>query len=207
VVTAWLTQVVPDLRHPAVRHDLRDITAVHRRVMSLFPHDLGPQPRQQAGVLFRIDHGPTGPTLLVQSTVPPEPARLPTRYGTTAIRDLTPLVDALHSGMTVHYRIAANAAKRAWKGDHAGKIVALSGREAEQWWHRKADAHGLRLQLIHAEPQPAARGRATPLRHAISRFDGRATIDDPDKVRAALLSGIGRGRSFGCGLLSLAPAR
>jgi len=36
------------------------------------------------------------------------------------------------------------------------------------------------------------------------RFDGEAVISDVDAVRHAVLNGIGRGKSYGCGLLSLA---
>ncbi|MFI7077124.1 type I-E CRISPR-associated protein Cas6/Cse3/CasE [Micromonospora sp. NPDC049903] len=206
-MTAWLTRIAPDLRHPVARRDLRDITAVHRRVMSLVPDDLGEQPRHRAGVLFRLDHTTLGPVLLIQTALPPDPSRLPEGYGTVATRDITPLIKALTTGMTVHYRIAANASKRAWNGDNAGKIVALSGQHAEQWWQRKADASGLDLRHLRAQPQPAARGRATPVRHAITLFEGQAVIADAEQARAALLAGIGRGRSFGCGLLSLAPTR
>jgi CRISPR system Cascade subunit CasE len=38
-------------------------------------------------------------------------------------------------------------------------------------------------------------------------FDGLAVITDPEHVRAAVCEGIGRGKSYGCGLLSLAPVR
>ncbi|WP_018830285.1 type I-E CRISPR-associated protein Cas6/Cse3/CasE [Salinispora tropica] len=206
-MTAWLTRIALDLRHQAARQDLRDITAVHRRVMSLVPDGLGEQPRHHAGVLFRFDHTTAGPVLLVQTALPPDPTRLPDGYGTIDTRDVTPLLKALTNGMVVHYRIAANASKRAWKGDSAGKIVALSGQQAEQWWQRKAEHTGLNLRYLHAQPQPAARGRAIPVRHAITLFEGQAVIADADQVRAAVLVGIGRGRSFGCGLLSLAPMR
>ncbi|RKN32437.1 type I-E CRISPR-associated protein Cas6/Cse3/CasE [Micromonospora musae] len=175
--------------------------------MSLVPDGLGGQPRHHAGVLFRLDHTTAGPVLLIQTTLPPDPARLPDGYGTIDTRDVSPLLKALPTGMAVHYRIAANASRRAWKGDSAGKIVALSGQQAEQWWQRKADAHGLDLRRLRAQPQPAARGRAVPVRHAITLFEGQAVIADADQVRTAVPSGIGRGRSFGCGLLSLAPTQ
>jgi CRISPR system Cascade subunit CasE len=206
-VTAWLTRIAPNLRHPAARRDLSDVTAMHRRVMSLVPDGLGDQARQRAGVLFRIDHTTTGPVLLIQTALPPDPSRLPSGYGTIATRDISPLLKALTTGMAVHYRIAANASKKAWKGDNAGKIVALSGLQAEQWWERKAEVNGLQLRHLRTQPQPAARGRAVPVFHAITLFEGQAVITDVDQVRAAVLSGIGRGRSYGCGLLSLAPAR
>lgn len=206
-MTVWLTRIALNLRNQSVRQDLRDAAALHRRVMSLMPDAIGPDPRRQAGLLFRLDQTQTGPALLVQSGPQPDPIRLPDGYGTVETRDLTPLIDVLRPGMAVHYRIAANASKRVSTGDDAGKVVALSGAAAEQWWHRQAELHGLGLLAMHADPQPTARGRSKPIRHAITRFDGRAVVRDVDQVREAVLSGIGRGKSFGCGLLSLAPAR
>jgi CRISPR system Cascade subunit CasE len=42
--------------------------------------------------------------------------------------------------------------------------------------------------------------------HKGTRLDGTATIRDADSPRLAVLNGIGRSKSCGCGLLSLAPA-
>ncbi|GLZ28141.1 type I-E CRISPR-associated protein Cas6/Cse3/CasE [Lentzea sp. NBRC 105346] len=42
--------------------------------------------------------------------------------------------------------------------------------------------------------------------HAIT-FEGRLTITDPDKLRTAMLTGIGPTKAYGCGLLTLAPLR
>ncbi|MFD6434343.1 type I-E CRISPR-associated protein Cas6/Cse3/CasE [Streptomyces venezuelae] len=42
--------------------------------------------------------------------------------------------------------------------------------------------------------------------HHRVRFDGTATIVAPDLLRTALQKGIGRGKAYGCGLLSIAPA-
>lgn len=206
-MSAWLTRVTLNIRHPAVRHDLTDAVGMHKRVMALLPDELGENPRYQAGVLYRVDAAAEEVTLLVQSTIPTDPTRLPDGYGVTATRDITALLDKLHNGMTVHYRIAANPTKRAWKGENAKKIVVLSGAEADAWWQRKAAAHGLALQSLNTQPQPTARTAASKMRHGIARFDGRATIADVDQTRQAVLGGIGRGRSYGCGLLSLAPAR
>jgi CRISPR system Cascade subunit CasE len=36
-------------------------------------------------------------------------------------------------------------------------------------------------------------------------FDGIAVIKDAELVRAAVQTGIGRGKAYGCGLLSIAP--
>jgi CRISPR system Cascade subunit CasE len=209
-VNLWLARITLDTRHRAVRHDLRDTVAMHRRLMSLFHDDLGEQPRAQAAALYRLEDTPTGPAVLVQSTRRPAPDKLPTGYGHFDLRELTPLLDALKPGTLVHYRIAANPTKRAWKGDRAGKIVALAGADADAWWNRQAPQHGLDLLSLVSSPQPTAHGERNGERsnakvtHVVTRFDGRAVVSDVDQVRAAVTAGIGRGKSFGCGLLSLA---
>ena len=94
-------------------------------------------------------------------------------------------------------------------------VVALSGAAAEEWWLRQAEAAGLKPLGIHSQPLDAVRGRRGTqgdaaeqhVRHARIRFDGAATIIDPDLLRTKITEGIGRGKSYGCGLLSIAPAR
>ncbi|MFI7536506.1 type I-E CRISPR-associated protein Cas6/Cse3/CasE [Streptosporangium sp. NPDC049376] len=39
------------------------------------------------------------------------------------------------------------------------------------------------------------------------RYDGHLVVTDLDAFTAALVNGVGRAKAYGCGLLSLAPAR
>jgi CRISPR system Cascade subunit CasE len=215
-MSLWLARIPLDLRSRPVRNDLADAAAMHRRVMSVLPDGLGPQARQIANVLYRLDHTADGPVLLVQSGYDPDPLRLPAGYVRAAggepagVRKLEPLLNSLQAGCGVHYRLAANASKRRNNNDDRsvrGPVVALDGRAAEEWWERKADRHGMRLLSLRADAQPSARGGLSRMRHAITRFDGQAVVEDPDKLRAAVAAGIGRGKAYGCGLLSLAPIR
>lgn len=204
----WLTRVLPDPRDRAARRDLTDAARLHRRVMMLVPDGLGPQARHTAGVLFRVEETRTGVQVLVQTDAEPEPSRLPYAYGQTAVRRLDPLLDALEKGTVVRYRLAANASKRLGRNsEHAGKVIALRGSAAEQWWADRAASHGLAIQSLTAVRGTDAIGRrenGQPIRHAITRFDGLAVVTDPEAVRTAVHDGIGRGKSYGCGLLSLA---
>lgn len=119
----------------------------------------------------------------------------------------------LRPGLPVHYRIAANPSKRLAKADaqhKAKQVVALSGTAADEWWSRKATEHGLALSSLLATPMPSASGKVGQghsVRHSLTRFDGLAVITDAERLRAAVLEGIGRGKSHGCGLLSLAFVR
>ncbi|MFF4041158.1 type I-E CRISPR-associated protein Cas6/Cse3/CasE [Streptomyces sp. NPDC001816] len=229
-MTATLTRIRLNRRSKTVRRDLTDTVSLHKTVMLLAPDDLGKHPRHKAGLLYRLEDGTddTPPTLLVQSHQPPDLTRLPQDYGSAETRPLHPMFQALAPGRAVRYRIIANAsAVRRVLADHqpvdnkhGRKVVALYGDDALAWWQRRAHQAGLALTTVdstparfrraHKRPHPTTEaGEANPPpspRHALTRFEGLATITDPDQLRHALLTGIGRGKPYGAGLLTLAPA-
>jgi CRISPR system Cascade subunit CasE len=213
--TLWLTRIQPDLRHRAARADLRSAVGMHHRLMQLFPDGAGPTARQTMGILFRLEDSEAAPHILIQSKLRPDLGRLPADYGKAATKDLTPLLGALNSGLTVRYRIAANAVRKPGHTTRAATgakaIIPLTGADADLWWQRQAEEKtGLRLTTAQATPLDTAHGeRAQDNRrvtHARTRFDGTAVITEPDTLRQRILDGIGRGKSYGCGLLSIAPA-
>lgn len=225
--TATLTRIRLNRRSSLARRDLADAVSLHKSVMLLAPDNLGGNPRQQAGLLFRLEDATddTPPTLLVQSHQPPDLTRLPHHYGAAETRPLHPMFQALTPGRPVRYRITANAsAARRVLDDHqpvdnkhGKKIVALYGDDALAWWQRRAQQAGLALATTDITPacfprkrrHPAAKsGEQAPSPgpvHVLTRFDGLATITNPDQLRHALLTGIGRGKPYGAGLLTLAP--
>ncbi|MCZ9348696.1 type I-E CRISPR-associated protein Cas6/Cse3/CasE [Streptomyces mutabilis] len=195
-----------------VQRDLRDATQMHRTVMRMVPDNLGDAPRQQTGLLYRLDETDTSTTLLVQATQL-DPARLPTGYGQADVKSLAPMFTALRQGLGVRYRIVLNPAKRERlpldeKGKR-GRIVPLAGADADQWWARRAAEAGLDLHVMTPTTMDPARPRSTatqPMRHSLIRYDGTATITDPTTLTHALRTGIGRAKPYGAGLLSIAPA-
>ncbi|MFB7337752.1 type I-E CRISPR-associated protein Cas6/Cse3/CasE [Streptomyces adustus] len=195
-----------------VQRDLRDATQMHRTVMRTVPDGLGNSPRQQAGLLYRLEESDTSSTLLVQAARL-DPARLPAGYGKTEVKSLAPMFAALSKGLAVRYRIVVNPAKRerlslAEKNKH-GKIIPLSGADADQWWLRRAADAGLQVHVMTPTSLEPVRPRGTPapsMRHSLLRYDGTATVTDPAALTEAILTGIGRGKPYGAGLLSLAPA-
>ncbi len=111
----------------------------------------------------------------------------------------------------MRYRLVANPTKRHGRtSPHAGKLAALTGAAADQWWIERAERSGLALQTATITSLPDLAGRRAKsddrIVHAARRFDGTAVVTDPAALRAAVLTGIGRGKSHGCGLLSLVPA-
>jgi len=229
--SAWLTRLRLNTASRTVQRDLGNATALHRRVMTLVPDGLGDSPRSRAGVLFRLDADSTGaPVLLVQSRIAPDTSRLPQGYADAWTKDMSALLAALRPGLAVRYRLLGNAVRRCGRNSTAGRwkqAIPLRGEEADRWWAERAAAAGLALHTVFSEPSepltawhPAGRGSTPPaatkssgkrnedqvlVPHEATRFEGTATVRDAEALRQALLNGIGRSKSYGCGLLSLAP--
>ncbi|TDC78267.1 type I-E CRISPR-associated protein Cas6/Cse3/CasE [Streptomyces hainanensis] len=232
--TAWLTQLLLNSASHSVRRDLSDAAALHRRVMQLLPDDdFGDSPRSRAGILFRLETNALGGLLLlVQSRTPLDPELLPPGYAETRSKDMSPLLTALRPGFVVRYRLLGNTIRRCGRNSTEGRwkqAIPLHGQDADNWWAQRAPAAGLMPHTILSEPgealtawhrihdrtsaTPEAKPSKTPRRqenhvrvpHQTTRFEGTATIRDADALREALLTGIGRGKSYGCGLLSIAP--
>lgn len=203
----WLTRITLDTRRPDVRDDLGDTVKMHHRLMTLAEDDLGVRARQQAGMLYRIESTPSGTVVIVQTRDEPLTDRIPDGYGTCETRDLRPQLDALTAGTRVSYRIAANATKKlaGRPGEKTGRLVMLSGTDAEDWWRQRAAASGLDVDTVTSARQESARSgsRDRPIKHAITRFDGEGVITDPELLRDTIEDGIGRAKAFGCGLLSV----
>ncbi|MFI0937419.1 type I-E CRISPR-associated protein Cas6/Cse3/CasE [Streptomyces sp. NPDC021020] len=210
----WLTRLVPDPRNRDVVSDLRSAVSMHRRIMSVFPDHVSDQARHDLGVLFRTDESPTGPQLLIQSNQEPDLRQLPEGYGSGYTKPLTPLLDYFRVGLPLRYRIAASPVRKPGRTSRElyglKAVVALSGEAAHHWWLRQAQQSGLHISTVTAIPLDPARGyrdAGQRVNHNRILFEGTATIREPDLLRIKVTAGIGRGKSYGCGLLSLAPAR
>ncbi|MEV6527896.1 type I-E CRISPR-associated protein Cas6/Cse3/CasE [Longispora sp. NPDC051575] len=206
---AWLTRLVPDPRSRSVASEIRDAVRLHKRVMTLVPDGLGDKARQQTGVLYRVDND----AILVQTGLPPDTSTLPAGYQDRRVSDLTALLDALRPGLFVRYRLAGNAVRRLGRNTTAGRpgqALSLKGHEAATWWAERAERCGLGLHTLDSVPETTMTGKRdeeTRVLHAVTRYDGLAVITDPEALRNAITTGVGRGKSYGCGLLSIAPAR
>ncbi|MYV38411.1 type I-E CRISPR-associated protein Cas6/Cse3/CasE [Streptomyces sp. SID1328] len=223
--TAWLTQLRLNTRNRAVLTDLSDANAMHRTLMRLLPDGLGETPRAQGRLLYRVEETDTGITVLVQTGTRPLTNRIDPNYAHTVTKDLSPLLERLTVGRPVQYRIAANPVvqygtltdrKKAQERLGLDRLPparrVLSGNAADDWWYVRAARSGLDVRTIvrnsntsNDVTRPSGTGR-TRHRHAITVFEGDATITDPEALHAVILTGIGRARAFGAGLLSLAFA-
>jgi len=227
----FLSRLVLEPRSREVQRDLSDGQRLHRRVMSGFP-DVGESARKTLGVLFRVESGPQGVTLLVQSQTAPEWSKLPDGYLATdwfggqsavAVTGLEGVLGRCVAKAEMRFRLRANPtrcidSKSGPDGEkRRGKRVPLRREDSRlDWLRRKAEAAGFEvvevqgaagvMDAMQREPT-VVRGRRDSGLVTIEGvlFEGRLRVMEPEVFRAALLDGIGRGRAYGFGLLSVAP--
>jgi CRISPR system Cascade subunit CasE len=152
----------------------------------------------------------------------------PDARGNPAVRAVGEEYSRIEAGARLLFRLRANPTKKLsdrtpGRDDPlTGKRVALL-REDEQlaWLARKGEQHGFRLLATDLHPEvPAAqaaaqateRGRrpgrggagSMPLCFGAVLFSGQLEVTDAEQFQAALAGGIGSGKAFGFGLLSVA---
>jgi len=217
----YLTRLILNPRTRRVQSEVADPYQMHRSLMRAFPQ--GVQEMDER-VLFRLEADPrTGNlTLLVQSHLEPDwswLAEAGAKGYLLAIDEPNPWVKRFDPqfeiGQRLAFRLRANPTVK-----REGKRLGLL-REEEQmdWLSRKAEQGGFRLVSARAVAQggvegwilvkPAGKDEPERQRYQMSavQFDGMLEVCDPQRLQEAVANGIGSGKGFGFGLLSLAPLR
>lgn len=259
----YLSQLVLNPRDRNVRRDLTDCHDLHRTLLRVFPQTESATPRDEFGLLYRVETNARSGTIavIVQSQVLPDWARLPDKYlleaeNNPACKPIGALHGALSAGRQLVFRLRANPTRKVGtrrKGAEGGKSngqrVEIRGEEEQiAWLERKAAAAGFRLlrirvgadqmlaamrlcgvtpnspshdvsvDLPNLRARPADKvfgwradknsGRGVKrLTFGAVQFEGLLEITDVEKFKHTLADGIGSGKAYGFGLLSIAPAR
>jgi CRISPR system Cascade subunit CasE len=170
--------------------------------------------------------------LLVQSNLEPDWTVLPEDYCLETGGEPNPVCKlvtqnyaAVQSGMTLRFRLRANPTRRVSSRCESERDPRFYGRRVElyreedqiAWLGRKAEAHGFRLLAVKVNrdvlnlntiPESKIKGRRSdtekPVTFGSALFEGRLAVTDADRLREALAQGIGSGKAYGFGLLSIA---
>jgi CRISPR system Cascade subunit CasE len=202
----FLTQLRLDPRSPQARRDLANAYDMHRTLVRAFVRD------DQTVVprfLWRLEPSRVGdpPVVLVQSSEAPDWSFLSAFGGylrnaeapATKAMDLSTL---LKPERRYWFRLVANPTVT-----RQGQRHGLVGEEAQvAWLHRQGERHGFTVDDSTVSHSETLRGRKAETRVSLLQvqFDGVLRVDDDAAVSRAVALGIGHGKAFGCGLLSLA---
>ncbi|MBD0319152.1 MAG: type I-E CRISPR-associated protein Cas6/Cse3/CasE [Gemmatimonadetes bacterium] len=208
----YLSRLELNLRQPDAARELFDPVALHHRLMAAFPAGGG---RADQQLLFRVDAA-VRPFVLVQSRRAPVWESLPGGYlsdGGLHVRRMDAQLDALGCGTALRFRLLANPVRAAVTEERRrGRRTPLREREELlAWITRLAERAGFvpvgSLSTEVLQPVRGVRiknGKRYPLTLHRVLFDGVLLISDPVQFSASVRTGLGFGKAYGFGLLSLA---
>ncbi|MFJ2620777.1 type I-E CRISPR-associated protein Cas6/Cse3/CasE [Glutamicibacter sp. NPDC087344] len=202
---------------------------LHGAIMKMFD----PAPHGHSGdqrVLWRIDSFTTSTWLYIVSTEKPATTDFHEEAGLSQFapetQDYTRVLDQIEQGKRYGFRLTGNTMKSAVDAGSPNakrpelvrgkRVPIIHDAQKVEWLQRQGALHGFSI-LESADIGPMVRIGASGNRrfkrknstvtlHS-TQFDGTLRVDDLQAFRAALVSGIGRGKAYGLGLMSLAPAR
>lgn len=219
------------LLNPKSRHvvrDLADCQALHRTVMSAFPPATSPErARAQFGVLYRLDQDRRHHRLilLVQSLVSPDWSRLPQDYlaavpdlENPAVKPVAHLYEGIAPNTVLAFRLRANPTRKIdtktgpdGRRRHGRRVELVREEDQVAWLKRKAQEGGFEVLAVRVRGFTKEEGRkpgpsGSALTVAGVLFEGHLRVTDPRKfLEHSLVRGVGPGKAYGMGLLSLAP--
>ncbi|NUW33852.1 type I-E CRISPR-associated protein Cas6/Cse3/CasE [Nonomuraea sp. SMC257] len=226
----YLTRFRLNTARVGARRLLSSPQILHAAVMSSFA-DIPAAPDGGPRVLWRVDRNsraetylyivsPDKPDLthLVEQGGWPETGRWDT-YG------YEPLLSRLAAGDRWAFRLTANPVHSIRRKDgEPTKVTAhVTQRHQIDWLLKHQEKAGFKIieksadqqlvpgldrheVVVHDRRQLsfAKRGQKAPVTLLAVTFDGRLEVTDPDALRHALTRGLGRAKSYGCGLMTLA---
>jgi CRISPR system Cascade subunit CasE len=201
----YLSQLVLNERERKIYQDLNNAHKFHQRIMQGFPDQDTPTPRQDWHILYRQELDSL--TILVQSAIAPDWERLPGNYLASAqvkSFDWSPAV--LKPGTLYQFRLQANPSKRDSK---TRKTIGFFKREDQLiWLERQGEQKGFKVHDVLVIPAPqifGVKGKGIrPIQIHTVLFQGVLSVMDSSLFLQSLQTGIGKGKSYGCGLLSIA---
>lgn len=205
---------------------LSDPQSMHAAVRAAFP----PDPAEGEGrILWRVDTRGHEYALYIVAPEPPdsthiiEQAGWSTRPAQTA--DYAPLLDSLRLGSEWVFRLKANPVRSKSLGKETGKrgVVQphIGVNHQGDWLVEKASRHGFEIiqtmpdvpesanfavtesRVLHFKKRAADSSTGKVVTLHTAQFDGMLRVIDTEQFRESLTHGIGRGKAYGCGLLTI----
>lgn len=215
-MSLYLSRLDLNPRHPQAARDVNNAYAVHQAIRWAFPgagEPHGPLPEGER-LLWRDDdlRG-----LLVQSVTRPDWQALEDRWpGYLRGVEVKPLdLSGLRGGDRLLFRLRANVTVNRWRdgqdrqADPRTKREALRGaREQLEWLERQGERGGFALpgaDIVQSGNVRLYKARGeTPMTLFAVTFEGLLTVEDPPRLAQTVQHGLGKAKSLGFGLLSLA---
>lgn len=207
----YLSRVEIDDSNRQKIRNLSHLGAYHNWVESSFPDEIAKSKRLRH--LWRIDRLHGKRYLLIVSQEKPKLDELE-RYGvagTGMTKDYQPFVDRIREGEMMRFRLVANPTYRT-----DGKVYPhITVDQQKRWLLAKAAMAGFEVpstsdgsnqfEIVNRQWPVLYHGRRVRLSRVA--FEGQLRVTDADRLKKALIHGIGREKAYGMGMLTVIPVR
>lgn len=179
---------------------------VHKQVMKLFGDLPDKAPREARDILYRVEPSANVRTEFVRGRVLVQYTG-PLTNSTYEHVDLAAVLQALTVGTTIKFKTKINVVKTVNITSKTGTSKTSRRRvpdaELAQWFSGKMQGFVVDEASLDVSPVTIETMKKTPLYTAT--FSGIAKIGDQAAASSAVIKGIGKGRAYGCGLVSVIP--
>lgn len=213
------------------RHDddaVRIISSPYRTHAVIEASCPAPSNDEKGRNLWRIDPSSSGLRLYIVSPGIPDVSELSSRLSLPEERvrskDYEPRLESLEDGQTWAFRLKANPTRQVKKDKGRSpneKVIGtvqghVTGAQQVQWLQDRSASHGFSIRtgefddlevIVSQRKKERFSRQGDNVTLSTCVFDGILCITDADVFRKTLISGIGRAKGFGCGLLTIAPVQ
>lgn len=198
---------------------------IHAAVLSTYPPDTHTNPAETR-ILWRLDN-PSKHEFNLFITGPARPSfeALQEQCGwsqqqTWKTAPYAPFLDKLNAGQRWVFRLTANPTRSTagTRGTRGTRSPHVTPAQQLAWLVDRQHKHGFEIATHGEEPQVRISNREraaftkgidqerSKVTFARAQYDGVLSVTNPDRLRTSLTHGIGRAKSYGCGLMTLARA-
>ena len=169
--------------------------------------------------LWRLDHLNGRHYLMLLSMDPPDLTAAAAQFGFPGAdlpwetRDYDLFLQRITEGSRWQFRLTANPTVSRARESGRGRVFAhITPHFQKQWLLDRSARHGFTLeednfQVVYSRWQRFSKGGGPMVSILMVTFEGVLTVRDPSLLRQALTEGIGRGKAYGMGLLTLMQPR
>lgn len=163
--------------------------------------------------LWRLDYFYNQPYILILSQQKPDFTHFVEQFGYKGdageMRDCQKILDGLENGQRYRFRFCGNPVHSIKEKGNTGRgrvVPHMTAAQQEEWFDKKSKAAGFSTEqcsIVQRDVRKFSRkGKIVTLHTAV--YEGVLKIHDVETFKTAIVSGVGRAKSYGCGLLTLA---
>ena len=202
----YLTRIALDTRRRDTMRAIAFPSKFHGALESAFPGD---RPHN----LWRLDSLNGKLYLLLLSDTEPELTSFCKQFSeypdAWETRSYDGLLERLTVGSRWRFRLTANPTRSVGSGRQGvrGTVHAhITAEHQRQWLAERAEKHGFRLEgfdVVQSRWLRFYKKNGRPVTLLSVTYEGLLEVTDPALFRAAMTNGIGRGKAYGLGLLTV----